>query len=156
MPTLRISGAVTPLPHTSSWPASIPHLIMCCGIHPEDGDNRVFRNIGKNSSNNAASHPQKNDGIFDYTSLKTSQLDYVFGITMSSLEFVCLKIFFYWGNKHGWSDFPRPNDIKSSSILTSVIRNSNFHRYSPRISSYTQDCVKIQRVCRQQAALVLC
>jgi len=60
---------------------------MCCGIHSEDDGNTVCRNIGKNSSSHAASHPQKNDGIIDYTSLKTSQLNYVFGVTMSSLEF---------------------------------------------------------------------
>lgn len=94
MPTSRISGAVTLLPRTCSWPASIPHRIMCCGIHPEDDGNTVFRNVGKNSSNNAASHPKKNDGILDYTSLKTSQLDYVFVVTMSLLEFLCLRNFF--------------------------------------------------------------
>jgi len=72
---------------------------MCCGIHPEDDGNRVFRNVGKNSSNNAAPHHQKNDRIIDYTSLKTSQLDYVFGITMSSLEFGVFEEFFFYGGK---------------------------------------------------------
>jgi hypothetical protein len=60
---------------------------MCCGIHPEDYGNTVCRNVRKNSSSKAASHLQKNNGIIDYTSLKTSQIDYVFGVTMSSLEF---------------------------------------------------------------------
>jgi hypothetical protein len=60
-------------------------------MHPEDGGNTVCPNVGQNSSSN--SHPQKNNGIIDYTSLKTSQLDYVFGATMISLSLACLRIF---------------------------------------------------------------
>jgi len=43
--TSRISGDLTPLPRTSSWPASIPRRIMCCGIHPEDDGNTVCRKV---------------------------------------------------------------------------------------------------------------
>lgn len=97
--TSRINEAVTPFPHTSSRSASIPRRIMCCGIHPEDDGNTVYRNIGKNSSSNSTSYPQKNNGIIDYTSLKTSQLYYVFRVIMSSLEFGVLRKFFFYGEK---------------------------------------------------------
>jgi hypothetical protein len=43
--------------------------------------------------------PKKNNGIIDYTSLKTSQLDYVFGVTVSSLEFGVFEDTFLCGKK---------------------------------------------------------
>jgi len=78
---------------------------MCCGIHLEDDGNTVFRNVGKNSYINAASHSQKSDGIIDYISLETSHLNEVFGVTMSLLGFGVFGEFFFSAGKITFHSF---------------------------------------------------
>jgi hypothetical protein len=98
--TLRINWALATLSHTFSCSASIHCSITFCEIHPEDDTNIVCRNPGNWSSSNAASHPQINEGIIDYTSLKTSHFDYLFDVTMSSSEFVMFEEICFYGKSN--------------------------------------------------------